>query len=59
MLKRQHELTVFHQNLHYAKSVVTKPITNLVNLSLSKSIFPDTLKIAQVAPVHKKGSLKR
>ena len=40
--------------LHYAKSVVTKPITNLVNLSLSKSIFLDSLKIAQVAPVKKK-----
>ena len=40
--------------LHYAKPVVTKLITNLVNLSLSKSIFPDSLKISQVAPVHKK-----
>ena len=40
--------------LHYAKPAVTKPITNLVNLSLSKYIFPDSSKIAQVAPVHKK-----
>ena len=47
--------------LHYAKSVVTKAITNLINLSLSKSIFPDSLKIAQVAPDYKKtiASLKR
>ena len=29
----------FTKIIHYAKSVVTKPITNLVNLSLSKSIF--------------------
>ncbi|XP_071127695.1 uncharacterized protein [Mytilus edulis] len=40
--------------LHAAKPVVIKPITQLVNLSLSTSIFPDSLKIAQVAPVHKK-----
>ena len=47
--------------LHYAKSVVTKDITNLINLSLSKSIFPDSLKIVQVAPDYKKtiASLKR
>ena len=47
--------------LHYAKSVVTKAITNLINLSLSKCIFPDTLKIAQVVPDYKKKivSLKR
>jgi hypothetical protein len=33
--------------LHYAKSVVTKPITNLVNLSLSKSTF--TKKLLRVS----------
>jgi len=42
--------------LHYAKHVVTNSITNLVNVSLSKSIFPDSLKIAQVAPVHKQNT---
>ncbi|XP_063436588.1 uncharacterized protein LOC134718019 [Mytilus trossulus] len=43
--------------LHAAKPVVIKPITQLVNLSLSTSIFPDSLKIAQVATVHKKNSV--
>ena len=43
--------------LHYAKPVVTKPLTTLVNLSLSSSTFPDCLKQAQVAPIHKKNSV--
>ena len=43
--------------LHYAKPVISKPISDLVNLSLSTSIFPDSLKIAQVAPIHKKNSV--
>ena len=36
--------------LHYAKPVIAKPISDLVNLSLSSATFPDSLKIARVAP---------
>jgi len=42
--------------LKYSKPSVIKPITAMVNLSFESSIFPDSLKIAQVAPVHKKNS---
>ena len=38
---------------HYAKPVIAKPISDLVNLSLSSATFPDSLKIARVAPIHK------
>lgn len=43
--------------LHYAKPVIAKPISDLVNLSLSSATFPDSLKIAHVAPIHKKNSV--
>ena len=43
--------------LHLAKPVISKPLTKLVNLSLSSSTFPDRLKEAQVAPIHKKNSV--
>ena len=43
--------------LHLAKPIIVRPITNLVNLSLSSATFPDSLKIAQVAPVHKKNNI--
>ena len=35
-----------------------KPITYLINLSLSDTIFPSVLKTAKVVPVHKKGDTK-
>ena len=43
--------------LHFAKPAIVKPITDIVNLSLSSSTFPDSLKVAQVAPIHKKNSV--
>ncbi|XP_062612802.1 uncharacterized protein LOC134274545, partial [Saccostrea cucullata] len=43
--------------LHYAKPVIISPLTKLVNMSLSSSVFPDSLKIAQVVPIHKKNSV--
>lgn len=43
--------------LHYAKPVIAKPISDLVNLLLSSGTFPDSLKIARVAPIHKKNSV--
>ena len=35
---------------------ITKPLTHLINLSLTQGKFPDSLKIAKVAPVFKQGS---
>jgi hypothetical protein len=32
-------------------------LTDIVNLSISTSTFPDRLKEAQVAPIHKKNSV--
>ena len=38
------------------KSIIIKPLTHLINLSLKKGIFPDKLKEAVITPVFKKGS---
>jgi hypothetical protein len=37
--------------------IIVKPLTDIVNLSISTSTFPDRLKEAQVAPIHKKNSV--
>ena len=42
--------------LKLAKPAIEKPITLLINKSLETSEFPNSLKIAQVVPVHKKNS---
>jgi hypothetical protein len=35
-----------------AKPIIVKPLTDIVNLSISTSTFPDRLMEAQVAPIH-------
>ena len=35
-------------------SILCKPITYLVNMSIKTSVFPDTLKRAEVTPIYKK-----
>ena len=45
-----------YQLLHFAKPIIVKPLTDIVNLSISTSTFPDRLKEVQVAPSHKKNS---
>ncbi len=42
--------------LKLSKPSVIEHITDMVNLSFQSSTFPDSLKIAQVVPVHKKNS---
>ena len=42
--------------LKYSKDTITQPITDMVNMSFSSSVFPETLKLAQVTPIHKKNS---
>jgi hypothetical protein len=39
-----------------AKPVIVKPITKLINKSISSAKFPDNLKEAQVVPLYKKNS---
>jgi hypothetical protein len=38
--------------LHFAKPVITKPLTKIVNLAITSSTFPARLKETHVAPVH-------
>ena len=39
-----------------AKPVILPHLTSLINISLTTSVFPDSLKLAQVIPLHKKNS---
>ena len=34
---------------------IAEPLTLIINQTLTSSIFPDSLKLAQVSPIHKKG----
>jgi len=36
---------------------LTKPITHIINLSLSQGVVPDALKIARITPVYKAGDI--
>lgn len=38
--------------------VLAKPLTHVINLSLQKGMFPNSLKQARIKPVHKTGSSK-
>ncbi len=38
------------------KHEISKPLTLIINQSLSTGIFPDTLKLAKVKPIYKKGN---
>ena len=42
--------------LNLARPVIVKPITNLINLTIEYSKFPDNAKKAMVTPLHKKNS---
>jgi len=39
-----------------AKPSFLKPVTDLINMSISTSVFPDKLKQAQVTPIHEKNT---
>ena len=42
--------------LKASKTVVCKPLTPIINQTLTSGIFPDTLKIAKIIPLFKKGN---
>lgn len=41
--------------LKHCKNLISKPLTALINNSLSKGIFPNKLKISKIIPIHKSG----
>ena len=41
--------------LKYIVNIISKPLCDLVNMSISNGIFPETLKTAEVIPILKKG----
>ena len=42
--------------LKLARPVIVKPLTDLINLTIERSEFPDSTKNAMVTPLHKKNS---
>ena len=42
--------------LKYDAKLLSKPITDLINLSISLSAFPESCKVAKLKPLFKKGS---
>ena len=44
--------------LQFSKLILCKPLTTLINQSISQSKFPDCLKIAKVVPIYKKDDKK-
>ena len=42
--------------LKIASNVICKPLTTLVNRSIQSNTFPNSMKVADVVPVHKKNS---
>ncbi|KAL4238884.1 hypothetical protein ACF0H5_003591 [Mactra antiquata] len=42
--------------LRLSAKVISKPVTKIMNLSVTKNIFPNHFKIAKVTPIHKKGA---
>ena len=42
--------------LNRSISVIAEPLCNIINFAFAKGIFPDSLKVAKVIPVFKKGN---
>ena len=40
--------------LQFLSQIISKPLTILINQSISTSIFPDKAKIAKILPLHKR-----
>ena len=50
---------ISNKNIKYAKNVLTKPLTLLVNQCLHTGIYPSQLKLSQVKPLFKSGDQSR
>lgn len=44
--------------IKYAADILSVPLSHIINLCISKGIFPDKLKVANIIPIHKKGDKK-
>ena len=43
--------------IKHAASILAPIITHIINLSISKGVFPQDLKLAKVIPIHKSGDV--
>lgn len=44
------------QLIRHAANIIARPLTHIINCSLSQGIFPDPLKVAKIIPIYKKGA---
>jgi hypothetical protein len=42
------------KDIKQCKPIISNQLTSLINLSIDTGVFPDSLKKAQVTPLHKK-----
>ena len=47
--------TLFNKHLQYARNVLTRPLTLLINQCIHTGIYPEQLKLSRVKPLHKRG----
>ena len=47
--------TISNKHIKYARNVLTKPLTLLINQCIHTGIYPDQLKLSRVKPLHKSG----
>jgi hypothetical protein len=45
---------VIYRVIKQCKPIISNQLTSLINLSIDTGVFPDSLKKAQVTPLHKK-----
>ena len=43
--------------IKYAVDCIDLPLSNLINCSMTNEVFPSTLKLAKVIPIHKNGDI--
>lgn len=59
LFKLNHSIDVYGLNMNLIKSikdVLITPLTKIINRCIHNHIFSDSLKLASVIPVHKKGT---
>ena len=45
--------------IKYSNSIIAEPLSDLLNECVTQGTFPDSLKIAEVVPIHKKGEANK
>ena len=47
--------TISNKHIKYARNILSRPLTLLINQCIHTGIYPDQLKLSRVKPLHKRG----